>query len=456
MLYTHYAFFLFFPVVVALNYALRRIAAAQKSVLIAASLLFFLSWGGADVALFVVMLVLNFPLARALYAADGRRRDRLLTFSVALNIGVLLYFKYYNFLLIQSLGIPLPRAATWAPLALSFYTFHILSFHVDLHQRKCAPGRFIDYAGYISFFPHLIAGPIVRCLQLMPQFEEKLAPARFDWTGGLLAFSIGFFLKCSADLIAITIDPDWQPAGVLGLASGDAWVTAFLFSCQIFGDFAGYSYMAIGLARLLGYELPVNFNAPYLAASFREFWQRWHITLSRFLRDYLYILALGGNRLGRTRAHLNTMTTMLIGGLWHGANWTFVVWGGIHGAALVLERLLGFDDRARRAFLARAAWYVLVQIVIILAWVLFRAPDFATASVVIQRMLDITNEFRIDAAHLNALALSVPVIGYHLARFVGERARLESPATAGAVSGMLLVGGLVLLNRPVKFIYFEF
>lgn len=456
MLFTQYSFFAFFAVIVALNFALYRHAVAQKTLLIAASLVFFLSWGGANVALFVVMLAVNYPVARVIYSSEGRLRNLLLGCAIALNIGVLLYFKYTNFFLAEVVGLQLPAPAVWAPLGLSFYTFHLLSYHIDLHQRKCAPGRFIDYVGYISFFPHLIAGPIVRCQQLMPQFAERLTPARFDWAGGALAFSIGFFLKCSADLIAVTIDPDWTAAGARRLSAGDAWAAAFLFSCQIFGDFAGYSYMAIGLARFLGYELPVNFNAPYLAASFKEFWQRWHITLSRFLRDYLYILALGGNRLGRYRAYLNTMITMLLGGLWHGANWTFVAWGGLHGAALVAERILGLHDPSRKALVVRLAWYGVVQVVVILAWVLFRSPDLATASVIIGRMIDITDVTRIDAPHLSALALGLPVIGYHLVRYAGERVRIDHPAGAGALSATLLLAGLVLLSRPTRFIYFEF
>jgi len=456
MLFTQYAFFVFFATVVVLNFALHRFGTAQKTLLIAASLAFFLSWGGANVALFAVMLAGNYPVARAIHRSSGRPRDLLLAGAIALDIAVLLHFKYSTFFLVEVLGLQLPAAAAWAPLGLSFYTFHLISYHVDIHQRTCAPGRFIDYAGYISFFPHLIAGPIVRCRQLMPQFEERLAAPRFNWAGGTLAFSIGFFLKCSADLIATAIDPDWTYAGAPGLSSGDAWAVAFLFSCQIFGDFAGYSYMAIGLARFLGYELPVNFNAPYLAASFREFWQRWHITLSRFLRDYLYILALGGNRAGNFRTQLNTMITMLLGGLWHGANWTFVLWGGIHGAVLVVERWLGFDTPAGKALIARAAWYGVVQAVVIVAWVFFRAPDLATASVILAKMFLVTDRNSIDTAHLNALALAVPVIGYHLARLAGERIRLDHPVGAGALSAALLFASLILMNRPAKFIYFEF
>jgi alginate O-acetyltransferase complex protein AlgI len=456
MLFNQYLFLCFFTLVAAANYALQRFPRAQKAALITASFAFFLSWGGADVVLFATMLAANYPLARAIDAAGGRTRAALAAAAVAGNLGVLLYFKYANFFVAEVLGARLPAPALWAPLGLSFYTFHLLSYHIDVHQRKCVPGAFVDFVGYLSFFPHLIAGPIVRCRQLMPQFAAPLAPARFDWAGGVLFFSLGFFLKCSADLIGAATDDDWTVPGVLLLSSGDAWASAFLFSCRIFGDFAGYSYMALGMARLLGYELPANFNAPYLAASFREFWQRWHITLSRFLRDYLYILALGGNRRGRLRAHLNTLVTMLLGGLWHGANWTFIAWGGVHGLALVLERWLGFDGSLPRARLARAAWFAVVQLTVVLAWVLFRAPDLETAAVILRKMMLITEFGGIDTRHLHALALSLPVVGYHLARFAGERGARLHPAAAGALSASLVAVGLALLTRPTTFLYFEF
>jgi D-alanyl-lipoteichoic acid acyltransferase DltB (MBOAT superfamily) len=455
MLFTQYLFLLFLAAVVACNYALHRFPLVQKAALIAASLAFFLSWGGADVVLFLLMLAVNYPVARRMHASAGRWPKRLLVGSIVLNLGTLLYFKYAGFFL-DLAGIALPPAAAWAPLGLSFYTFHLISYHVDIYERQCEPGRGIDYIGYISFFPHLIAGPIVRCRQLMPQFAEPLTPPRFDWTGGLQAFSIGLFLKCAADLIAMAIEPDWTSAGAARLLPGEAWASAFLFSCQIFGDFAGYSYMAIGMARFLGYELPVNFNAPYLAASFKEFWQRWHITLSRFLRDYLYIRALGGNRFGEPRARLNIMVTMLLGGLWHGANWTFVAWGALHGTALVSERVLGFQDPSGRSWVSRLTWYAVVQLVVLVSWILFRAPDFSVAFTFFHRMADIGSTGFIGPTHLHGLALAVPIVGYHLVRLAGAHSRLDHPALAGALSAVLLCASFVLMNRPASFIYFEF
>jgi D-alanyl-lipoteichoic acid acyltransferase DltB (MBOAT superfamily) len=455
VLFNQYLFLGFFALVAAANFALHRFPGPQKALLIAASLVFFASWGGADVLLFAAMLAANYPLARRIAAAAGSARAWLLGLAVAGNLAVLLYFKYRGFLAAEVLGSALP-ASLWAPLGLSFYTFHLLSYQVDVHQRKCAPGRFLDYVGYLSFFPHLIAGPIVRCGQLMPQFAAPLTRARFDWPGGALLFATGFFLKCSADLIGVVTDADWTPQGALALSAGSAWASAALFSCRIFGDFAGYSYMAMGMARMLGYELPANFNAPYLAGSFREFWTRWHITLSRFLRDYLYILALGGNRRGRLRAQVNTLVTMLLGGLWHGANWTFLVWGGLHGLALLVERWLGFDRPERRRWPARAAWLVTVQLAVIVAWVPFRAPDLATALVLLHKMLFLTDAGGIDALHLHALALSLPVVGYHLARLAGERGVRPRPAAAGALCAGLVMAGMVLLTRPTTFLYFEF
>ncbi|HZM35329.1 MAG TPA: MBOAT family O-acyltransferase [Burkholderiales bacterium] len=456
MLFNQYLFIAFFAAVAAGNFALRRFPLAQKLLLIAASFVFFLSWGGADVLLFAAMLAANYPIACAIHAAAGRRRATLAAVAVAGNLAVLAYFKYSNFFIGAVVGALLPPAAVWAPLGLSFYVFHLLSYHVDVHRRLCAPGAFIDYVAYLSFFPHLIAGPIVRCAQLMPQFAAPPSAGRFDWAAGVQLFAIGFFLKCAADLIGAATDADWTSQGVVRLSSADAWATAVLFSCRIFGDFAGYSYMALGMARMLGYALPVNFNAPYLAASFREFWQRWHITLSRFLRDYLYVLALGGNRSGWLRTQLNTLLTMLLGGLWHGANWTFVAWGGLHGLALVVERWLGFDRPAARSWILRAAWFVVVQLTVVLAWVLFRSPDLQTASVMLHKMVLFADWRPLDALHRDALVLVLPVAGYHLARLAGERGLRLHPNAAGALSACLLAFGLVLLTRPTTFLYFEF
>jgi D-alanyl-lipoteichoic acid acyltransferase DltB (MBOAT superfamily) len=215
--------------------------------------------------------------------------------------------------------------------------------------------------------------------------------------------------------------------------------------------------MAIGMAYLLGYQLPTNFKAPYSTASFREFWHHWHITLSQWLRDYLYVGTLGGNRKGRVWAQINTMVTMLLGGLWHGANWTFVIWGGVHGTALVIERVLGFNKSVvGHSTAIRAGWFMVVQTVVLLAWVVFRSPDLNVASKFFGRMADIGSWTYMSTIDPHALLLTVPVIAYHAGLHLNGRLELMRPAIAGAFSCLLLLVGLMLLDQPIKFIYFEF
>ena len=266
----------------------------------------------------------------------------------------------------------LPWDPLWRPIALSFYVFHMVSYAIDIRSDKYKPARPLDYALYLSFFPHLIAGPIVRGNQLIPQLETPRKPANYDIRGGLYDYCTGFLLKVCADRTAAVIDPYWVTGGHESLGAAGHWLVAMLYSSQIFSDFAGYTFMAIGISKLLGYVLPQNFNAPYIATTFQSFWRRWHITLSLFLRDYLYIYSLGGNRVGKLRSYLNVMITMLLGGLWHGASWNFVIWGGIHGSALTVEKVAGMEEP--RPLPVRALWWLIVQVTVVIAWVFFRSP----------------------------------------------------------------------------------
>jgi alginate O-acetyltransferase complex protein AlgI len=233
-----------------------------------------------------------------------------------------------------------------------------------------------------------------------------------------------------------------------------------LYSCQIFADFGGYSFMAIGLGKVLGFELPENFRAPYLAGSFREFWQRWHISLSSFLRDYLYIGVLGGSRGRWWRTSLNLLITMLLGGLWHGPAWTFVAWGGLHGCGLVGERLLGFTEKDRKPLALRVVWYLVVQLAVVVAWVLFRSPDLAFAGAFLQRMFVLDgNGLSLELAPplATVLFLTVPVVLHHLAHACPPLGHVTRAVwLRGALAGALLYAILVILHTPRGFIYFVF
>src|SRR5262245_10287096 len=265
-------------------------------------------------------------------------RKWLVALSISVNLGILGYLKYAAFLLDTAtdvthwLGwsIPIPQVKAFLPLGISFYTFEAISYVVDVYRGRTQPVRNpLDYAVYILFFPHLVAGPIVRPYEFLPQLDR---PKRFDWPrfqAGVQLFLIGLLKKIViADQVALVIDPVFKTPGEFNSAA--LWLAVLGYAVQIYCDFSGYTDMALGLAHTLGFKLPNNFNAPYLASSPADFWRRWHISLSRWLRDYLYI-PLGGNRKGPVRTMVNLFVTMLLGGLWHGANWTFVVWGAYHG-----------------------------------------------------------------------------------------------------------------------------
>lgn len=307
----------------------------------------------------------------------------------------------------------------------------------------------------------MIAGPIVRGNQLVPQIEAFWKDRKFNFSDGVYWFLLGLFLKAvCADHISDIIDPYWTQTAAQSLGCLASWIVAFLYSCQIFSDFAGYSLMAIGLALLLGFELPENFKAPYLATSFSEFWRRWHITLSSFLRDYLYVDLLGGNRKGPIRTYVNLMGTMLLGGLWHGPSWTFVAWGGIHGSALCVERRLGFEGRTRKlGRLSSLSWAIVVQVVVVITWVMFRSPDFLTAGLFLQNMLvPGSSAFSGVPQPLGVgLILALPVLLHHvLTKVEPVWPWVQSKPIRGMAAGVLLSLLLLFIHRPQGFIYFTF
>jgi alginate O-acetyltransferase complex protein AlgI len=295
----------------------------------------------------------------------------------------------------------------------------------------------------------------VRAWQLVPQIG-RTRRVRGDFMMGFHFLVTGFFLKMVvANNIAKAIDPYWIEGNFLSPL--ERWIVAFLYYCQIYGDFAGYSLMALGMARLLGYRLPANFRSPMLAASIQEFWQRWHITLSRWLRDYLYI-PMGGNRVSPLRSALNVMATMLLGGLWHGAGWGFVFWGGMHGTGIVAERFLGFH-RKGRGLAARLAGRLFAQLWIIVAWVFFRSPDLSSATHFIWKMLQLTapHDFRVHPLIGIYLLYALPVIAHHLFPLLMQvvgRNRLG--IVLGASTGVMLLLNIIIFSPTAVFIYFRF
>ncbi|MBI1237456.1 MAG: MBOAT family protein [Alphaproteobacteria bacterium] len=392
MLFNSFEFlFLFLPATLGVYYVLRRWVAHHAALvaLTIASFVFYAWWDVRYLPLLLGSIIINhlFGLAIARW-----RPQPWLAIGVVLNLASIGLFKYADFFLsninaVAGSNLPLPGFAL--PLAISFFTFQQISFLVDVARRETRPSGWLGHGLFVSFFPQLIAGPIVRHDQIAPQYEDT--DRKDDWAEnigvGLSIFAIGISKKV---LLADNFEP--FAASAFGAAArGDevglleAWTGALCYTFQIFFDFSGYSDMAIGLARMFGYKLPINFNAPYRARSIIDFWRRWHITLSQFLRDYLYI-PLGGNRNGQARRAINLAVVMLLGGLWHGAAWTFVFWGALHGLALGWCNWL---NKVRPNGLLPSAPWVSVAftfLFVVIAWVFFRATSFDAALLMLQGM----------------------------------------------------------------------
>ena len=448
----------------------------QNVLLLVASYVFYGWWDPRFLALIAASTIVDFYCAKAIARSeDGPRRRALLTLSLVINLGFLGVFKYFNFFMdsfaatLQSLGFhqtPVAVIRILLPPGISFYTFQEVAYIVDVYKKKLEPAdSLIDYALFISLFPHLIAGPIQRPSHLLPQVQ---APRRFDnerLFSGLLLILCGLFRKTViADNCALIADAAFS--GRMG-APNVAVVAlgTYAFAWQIYGDFSGYSDIARGSAQLLGFHFMVNFRQPYLATSLQDFWRRWHISLSSWLRDYLYI-PLGGNRDGERRTYRNLMLTMLLGGLWHGANWTFVVWGGIHGGWLSVERFIGrwigHEEGAPVNFWSPRAWLSRIAVfhLVCFTWVFFRAPSLADA-VAFLRGLGSWVWVPEYGLALRFLALfSAPLLVIDLFNETRrEEYLLETSVGMRRVAvgiGMMALVTLLAANQLNAFIYFRF
>jgi alginate O-acetyltransferase complex protein AlgI len=386
MLFSSYTFLFQFLPAVALAFAAARRHSPRAGILVlaGASLFFYGAWRPIYLLLLLASIGANFALG--LLMEDSRRRCPIGMLGVALNLALLCYFKYTNFIFDSITTLteaPLPHLDIILPLGISFFTFQQIAYLVDVMRGAPVERDIVSYALFVSFFPHLIAGPLVHHAEMIPQFKRgRSSRSAVLAARGLAIFAAGLFKKVViADNLAQFVSPVFAHLdGGGGVSTSWAWLATLSYTLQIYFDFSGYSDMAIGLALLFGIRLPVNFRSPYKAASIIEFWRRWHITLSRFLRDYLYI-PLGGNRHGEQRRYLNLMLTMLLGGLWHGAGWNFLIWGGLHGLYLSINHLwqtwrgeaakVSSDGSHNR--LARALSGALTFFAVVVAWVFFRA-----------------------------------------------------------------------------------
>lgn len=400
MLFNSYFFILvFLPVTLLVFFALGRNGGRRVAVgwLVAASLFFYGWWNPAYLGLIIASILFNYSVGTIL--GNERRRPTTrkgaLMVGIAANLAVLAYYKYANFFfqnLNAAMGTGYDLTGIILPLGISFFTFTQIAFLVDAYRGEAREYNFLHYALFVTYFPHLIAGPVLHHKEMMPQFGHA-SIFRFDalnFSAGLTYFVLGLFKKVViADSIAGFASPVFAAAATgASLSMLDAWGGALAYTFQLYFDFSGYSDMAIGLALMMGVRLPLNFDSPYKAVNIIDFWRRWHMTLSRFLRDYLYI-PLGGSRHGNGRRYANLMATMLLGGLWHGAGWTFIVWGALHGGYLVINHAWHFVRRKLGHDLKRSTWWgrglatLVTFLAVVVGWVFFRADSFSTA----ERML---------------------------------------------------------------------
>jgi D-alanyl-lipoteichoic acid acyltransferase DltB (MBOAT superfamily) len=446
---------IFLPALLSLYYVVANSPSARQTVLLCGSLIFYGWW---DVR-FVPLLIGQVTATYALVLAQERTGWRgFLTLGIILNLASLATFKYLDFLIGSAealTGIALPRAAIVLPIGISFFSFQLISYLIDRIRGEAPIYRLREFALFVMVFPHLIAGPIVRHNELIPQF--KLDPRRdgagFRFSAGVALFTLGLAKKVLlASRLARLADPLFSAATDRVLDFGEAWTASLAFSLQLFLDFSAYTEMAIGIALMFGLLLPENFRRPYLALDLRDFWRRWHISLSRFVRDYLYI-PLGGNRRGPARYVMATLVTMALAGLWHGAGWTYAAWGLWHGVGLMICHAWGWLKRPLPAF---ASWF-LTLLFVIAGWVLFRSPSFTTAASILASL-----------AGLHGVAGSLKGVGVLAigaaasilippAHEIKDRWLRPEPWLAAALASLAVYCFLeVGRGPPAAFIYFRF
>ena len=472
MLFPTATFAIFFMVVLPLSWLLMPRGERWRPFIIAASYVFYSAWDWRFVFLLAASTLWNQVFALAIHRRTDRRTKKLLVAgAVAGNVALLGYFKYFGFFVTSTsnlfafvgIDVPLDARSIILPVGISFFTFMGISYVVDVYRGDFEPVGLGKFAAYLSFFPHLVAGPIVRPGELIPQLEAPRDPRYVDTARAFFLIGTGLFMKVViANYLAANI-VDQVFGAPNQHSSPEVLVGIYAYSVQIYADFFGYTNIAIGIALLLGFRFPQNFDAPYSAVSIQDFWRRWHMTLSRWLRDYVYI-PLGGNRGGRLFTYRNLLLTMLIGGLWHGAGWTFVAWGAIHGTALVAERWWrdrpGYVERPSTPW--RRAWQRFVTFqVVCFAWIFFRSDSFSDAWDLIVRLFTAWGEPSELVTGGVLLAIAVGIGSQYLPRrlplaLMARFSRLPVPAQAIVLSVALLGVHTMGPEGVAPFIYFQF
>ena len=433
------------------------------------SLYFYYKCGGWFFLLLILSTVIDYTIANFIYKSNSKRdRTAWLVISLVINLGFLAYFKYTNFLLgiINDLQLGNFQVVDIVlPVGISFYTFQVLSYTIDVYRGLLKPAKNIfDFGFYISFFPHLVAGPIVRASLFLPQIHTDIKITKDDRAAAVFLILTGLFKKAViSDYISVNfVDRVFDaPALYTGFEN---LMAVYGYAMQIYCDFSGYSDMAIGVALLLGYRLGINFNQPYQSASITEFWRRWHISLSSWLRDYLYV-PLGGNRKGKLRQYVNLFITMLLGGLWHGASWNFVLWGFLHGVALAIDKLFRTVVNVPKTFLMRALGVIVTFHFVCFCWIFFRAQDFATATEILSRIFqNFEGAIFMQWMRGYALVFALIVFGY-LTHFIpakwntlSENILSRAPIIAQSLALVFVIWMVIQVKSAEiqPFIYFQF
>ncbi|WP_374792408.1 MBOAT family O-acyltransferase [Aerosakkonema funiforme] len=468
MIFSSIEFFIFFAIVLLLMILIRA-NNIKRAILLVASYYFYAYWDYRFSFLMLAMTLVNYYVGLKIEGSpNSKSKNTWLTGGVVFNLSVLGFFKYFNFFIgslnvvLNNFNVKLPFLEIILPIGISFITFEVMSYIIDIYRgvNKSAKS-FWDFALLVAFFPHLIAGPILKPKQFLPEIEKEVVIKWKNISYGMQIFLLGLVRKVViADRLAMFVDPVFKTPQ--DYSSITIWLAVVAYAMQIYCDFCGYTDMAIGVAKCLGFDVPKNFDVPYISLSVTEFWRRWHISLSNWLRDYLYI-SLGGNRKGKIRQYCNLLIVMLLGGLWHGASWNFVVWGGLHGVALAIHKiyldLVGKKPKNQQSYLYSFGAWLLTIIVVLVTWVFFRATDFSISSLMVQKMFYLTNSEGINW-FASSLTLTVPIL--IICDYVGTQlnkgVRLQLSTFRGLFVMFFVMLGLLFLapQNPSPFIYFQF
>jgi len=468
LLFNSYEFlFAFLPITFLIYFYLnhKRLTEVSKGFLVFSSLFFYSWWNIAYLPIILTSMLFNYIIGNSLNKETDEDHHRLakktlLTFGIVSNVALLGYFKYMDFFIenlnfVFNTNVGLLHLAL--PLAISFFTFQQIAYLVDSYRQETNEYDFLNYALFVTFFPQLIAGPIVHHKEMMPQFAKRRNKVKNykNIAMGLFIFSIGLFKKVViADTFAVWATQGFDVATTLTLF--EAWATSLSYTFQLYFDFSGYTDMAIGAALLFNIKLPINFNSPYKATTIQDFWRKWHITLSRFLKDYIYI-PLGGNRKGEFRTYTNLMATFILGGIWHGAGWTFIFWGFLHGIALVIHRAwskLGFK------LWTWLAWLITFNFINI-AWVFFRAKEWDDAVKVLSGMFSLNMPRNLNIMELFYVLMFLIVIFFKNSNEIIQ-IKLSKNMILFITSFLMIVSILQLTNIMIQtdkvseFLYFNF